>query len=325
MKDLEKEIKAGSFQPVYLLFGDEDYLRLQYKKKLYDALNPEGDTMNVTSFSGKDISQGEIIDLAETMPFFAERRVIFVEDSGFFKNKCEELPDYIGHLPDYLVLVFVETEVDKRGRMYKAVNKNGRATEFKSQSEATLKTWVFRRLKAEKKNITEPDLEYFLSRTGSDMCRISTELEKLLAYALEEDVITREAIAAITSENLENHIFDMVDAIAAKRKKRALELYYDLLALKEAPLKILALIARQYRIMLKIGELSAGHMSAQDMAAKLGLHPFAVKKSLPLARKYKPRQLRQAIEEMALLEEDVKNGRIKDSLAVELLIVRYSS
>lgn len=97
--------------------------------------------MNFTKYEGKGIEVREMIDLCETMPFFADHRVVLVENSGFFKNKCDELADYMKTLPDYLRLVFVEEEVDKRSRMYKAVKNCGRIVEFAKQDEKTLMRW----------------------------------------------------------------------------------------------------------------------------------------------------------------------------------------
>lgn len=325
MKDLQKDIQTENWQRVYLLFGEEEYLKRQYRIKLLKALCPEEDTMNYSMFAGKDINPAEVIDLAETMPFFAERRVIYIEDSGFFKNKCEKLPEYMAELPEYLVLVFSEREVDKRSRMYKAVSKNGRVTEFKKQTDSTLTRWVLTQLKRENKKITQPDMELFLSRTGTDMSRIHTELEKLISYCADDEVVTREAILAITTEKTENQIFEMVKAITERRQKRALELYYDLLELKEPPMRILFLIARQYNILLQVRELLQQHMGTNDMAARLGLQSFIVRNAIPIARQYSVSQLRKAVETMVTMEEDVKSGRISDTLSVELLIVRYST
>ena len=91
MKNLQEDIKTGNFRRVYLLCGDEAYLKIQYKDKLIKALNPDDDTMNFSKYEGKGIEVREMIDLCETMPFFADYRVILVENSGFFKNKCDEL------------------------------------------------------------------------------------------------------------------------------------------------------------------------------------------------------------------------------------------
>ena len=69
------------------------------------------------------LSYLEIIGLADTMPFFAEKRLILMEDSGFFKGGAgaDELTEYMGGIPESTCLVFVESEVDKRSRLYKAV------------------------------------------------------------------------------------------------------------------------------------------------------------------------------------------------------------
>ena len=90
MKNIQADIKSGNFKQVYLLYGEEAYLKQQYKQNLVKALNPDGDTMNFNHYEGKGIDVKQLIDLCETMPFFAERRVVLLEDTGFFKNKCEE-------------------------------------------------------------------------------------------------------------------------------------------------------------------------------------------------------------------------------------------
>lgn len=112
LKSLQEDLKTGNFKTAYLLYGEEAYLRQQYKDKLLKAFNPDGDTMNFSRYEGKGIEVREMIDLCETLPFFADHRVILVENSGFFKNKCEELADYMKTLPDYVRMIFVEEEVD---------------------------------------------------------------------------------------------------------------------------------------------------------------------------------------------------------------------
>ena len=172
MKGLQEDIKTGNFKKAYLLYGEEAYLRQQYKEKLIKALNPDDDTMNFTRFEGKGIEVKEMIDLCETMPFFASARTILVENSGFFKNKCDELANYMKDLPDYLHLIFVEEEVDRRSRMYKAVKACGRISEFARQDEKTLMNWAAGVLAREGRKITARDMELFLTKTGTDMGNI---------------------------------------------------------------------------------------------------------------------------------------------------------
>ena len=130
MKTIDEDIRNGQYKTMYLLYGAEAYLKKQYKDKLIKALVAEGDTMNFSAYEGKGINPKELIDLAETLPFFAERRVILVENSGFFKNSCDDLAEYLLEPAASTCFLFVEEEVDKRSKMYKAVAKGGKAVEF---------------------------------------------------------------------------------------------------------------------------------------------------------------------------------------------------
>lgn len=116
---LMEDIKNRQFKKIYLLTGEEVYLRNQYRKRLREALVDPEDTMNCSVFEGKNVNPREIIDLAETMPFFAERRVILIDDSGFSKNACPDLADYVPEIPESTCIILTESEVDKRGRLYK--------------------------------------------------------------------------------------------------------------------------------------------------------------------------------------------------------------
>ena len=86
MKSIDEDIKNGTFRTAYLLYGEEAYLKKTYRDKLKKALSTDGDTMNFAGFQGKDVAVNEVIDLSETLPFFAEHRLILIEDSGLFKG-----------------------------------------------------------------------------------------------------------------------------------------------------------------------------------------------------------------------------------------------
>lgn len=324
MKSIHEDIKAGQFKPMYLLYGEEAYLKRQYKDKLRDALLPAGDTMNYSCFRGKEAAAGMLIDLSETLPFFADRRVIVVEDSGLFKHGGEALAEYLTAPSPTTVFVFAESEVDKRSRLYKAVQKNGRAVEFVVQEEGTLKRWILGLIKKEEKQITEQALHLFLEKTGSDMENIRKELEKLLCYTLQKDCILPEDVEAICTQRISNKIFDMINAIADKRQKQALHLYYDLLALKEPPMRILFLIARQFNLLLQVKELKRKGYDNKTISTKTGLHSFVVGKYAAQAGKFRTADLKRAVTACVEAEEAVKTGRMEDRLSVELLIVAYS-
>lgn len=324
MKSLNEDIKTGQFKNAYLLFGEEDYLKKQYKNRLTKAMLPEGDTMNYAYYEGKGIPVAEVIDLAETMPFFAERRLIVIENSGFFKNATPELADYIKTMPETASFLFVETEVDKRGKIYKAVKDKGRVVELGRQDEKTLILWIAGLIKKEGKKVQESTVCYLISKVGTDMENLEKEMEKLFCYTLDRDEIRAEDVDAICTEQITNKIFDMVEAVATKQQKKALDYYYDLLALKEPPMRILYLLSKQFKQLLEVQELVKKGYGKKQIAEIAGLHPFVAGKFMAQCRNFKKSELRAIMEEAADLEESVKTGRLNDTMSVELFIVKHS-
>ena len=121
-------------------------------------------------------------------------------------------------------------------------------------------------------------MEDFLEKTGTDMGNISQELEKLLSYTMGRDVITRADIEAVCTTQITNRIFEMIRAVTEKKQRKALDLYQDLLALKEPPMRILFLLARQFNLLLQVKELLAEHCDQATIAKRTGLQSFVVRK-----------------------------------------------
>lgn len=325
MQTLNQDIKTGEFKQIYLLYGEEAFLKNSYKNRLKEAIIGD-DTMNFARFEGKGLDVDELIRLADTMPFFAERRLILVEDSGFFKSASDALVQYLPSMPDTTILLFVETEVDKRNRLYKKVKDMGYAAELNRQDSAQLARWAGGILTREQKKITKHTMELFLSMAGDDMENIRMELEKLISYTLSREVITDEDVLAVCTVQVTNRIFEMVSAIVNRQPRKAMDLYEDLLTLKEPPMRILFLIARQFNQLLQVKELMAKGMDKGTIASKLKMQPFVVGKTMPQARQFGREQILSYVEFCVETEEAVKSGRLQDRLAVELLITReYNS
>ena len=325
MQTLNQDIKTGEFKQIYLLYGEEAFLKNSYKNRLKEAIIGD-DTMNFARFEGKGLDVDELIRLADTMPFFAERRLILVEDSGFFKSASDALVQYLPSMPDTTILLFVETEVDKRNRLYKKVKDMGYAAELNRQDSAQLARWAGGILTREQKKITKHTMELFLSMAGDDMENIRMELEKLISYTLGREVITDEDVLAVCTVQVTNRIFEMVSAIVNRQPRKAMDLYEDLLTLKEPPMRILFLIARQFNQLLQVKDLMGKGMDKGTIASKLKMQPFVVGKTMPQARQFGREQILSYVEFCVETEDAVKSGRLQDRLAVELLITReYNS
>ena len=168
-------------------------------------------------------------------------------------------------------------------------------------------------------------MQLLLSRTGTDMGNIDRELEKLICYCMDKDVIEAADVEAITTEQTTNKIFDMVNAIAEHNQRGALDLYYDLLTLKEPPMRIMYLITRQFMILLNVKDMAGKGFDNNTIAKNAGVPPFAVRRNLTQAKGFDIKQLKQAISDGAEYEEAIKTGRMNDQMAVELFIVKYSA
>ena len=317
---IEKDIETRSFSNVYLLYGSESYLRIQDTNRLCNAITEE--ELNRLEVGGESVDENEIIGFAETAPFLPGHRLVRVKDSGFFKSaKTERIQDFVKDMPDYAVIVFSETEVDKRGKLFKAVSKAGHVEEYSTQSEGFLVDWGTSLFRQAGMNISRADMEYMLSLTGPDMGHLFLEVDKVASLCKGQAVVDRASIDAIVDVQVENHIFDMVEASTLGNKRRAMELYADLLSLKEPPLRILFLIARQYNQLLIVKELCGKGVPAPQIAKKAGMHPYAAKKLSSMAGRFETEFLKKAVNSCVELEESVKTGKLSDRLSVELALL----
>ena len=346
-RQLNEGLAKGEFRRVYLLCGEQAYLRLQNRDKLVKALLGDGDAMNLSRYSGSDLSARDVIDMAQTLPFFADRRVVVIENSGLLNPKsaarsvtgsktaaalaeeADRIADFVPQIPDTAAVVLVEENTDKRGRLYKTIAKSqkdgtGLILECATPEEDDLRAWASGIFRRSGFTIGGRTLALFLSYAGEDMMNIAGEAEKLCCYCLGQREITEQAVKAVCSPRIRDRIFDMIEAIALRDRKKALGIYMDLCALRTAPQVILTLMRRQFGQLVKIRELS-GKLPDSEIARQVGIPPFVVtKKYKPALRMYKSEELLDALEECTRADYESKSGKIDAGMAVEMIIVRHS-
>lgn len=323
MKTLAEDIKNNQFKNAYLICGEEEYLKLNYKNQLIKAIAGD-DTMNLGLYEGKNIDIHEVIDSAETFPFFAPYRLIVMERTGLFKSGGEELAEYMNKIPETTVFLFVEQDVDKRSKMYKAVKKNGYICEINRQSEKDIAVWAARIFDYNGKKITKADMSYLIANVGTDMEILSKEIEKLISYALDKNVINAKDIDAVCIKQLNVRIFDMVDAISVKNQKKTLDCYYELIAEKEPPMRILFMISRQFNLILQAKDMSARGMNKEQVASAMGVQGFIAAKSISQSKNFSVAELKSGLAESVRTEELIKSGMLDENIGVEMLLVKYS-
>lgn len=318
MNRIRDDIKKREFHNLYLLYGDEEYLKRYYRENLKYCILEDSDDMNFSKFENKGIDLNEVQSIADTLPFFSEHRLIIIQDSGLFKSS-NDFTDYLEHMPDSTIIVFVEKKIDKRNKLYKYINKNGIAAEIKVKDSEEVLNWAAKRLKESGKVFTRKTMEYFLQRVDNNLYNLSNEIEKIAAYTVGREEITIADIDAVCPAYLQNHIFQMVDAVGAGDTDKALKLYNELIELKEAPSYILYMLIRHFNILLQIG--SMGNAPKNQVASKIGISPYFVGNYQRQSSRFSGKQLKQALDNSLEIEQKFKTGVLDDQIGVELLLI----
>lgn len=322
MNLIKSDIANQTFANIYLMGGSEKYLLYQFRDNLVNALIDKDDTMNFVVYKGEDAKADSIIEFASTMPFFAERRVVLVENSGFFKNGCEEMEEFLPEIPETTCLIFVEDTIDKRCKIYKTISKLGKLAMFETPDEKTLLAWLNGLFAQAGIKAEYQALERLVEAVGQDMCMLSNEVKKLTAYCMDKGTVESADVSLLSVSQIEGKIFDMMDALSRKDKERTLSLYSDLLALREPAMRILYLIARQFNLLVRAKIALEENKSQSEIAAFLKVPPFTVKKYMTQSNAYTRTQLLSCINWCQEADMDIKTGRKRDSVAVELLIIK---
>ena len=329
MKQLKEELKNNQFPLCYLFYGAEVYLKEAAEKNLQKKFQSDstGD-MNLSIF-GSQASVNEVMDAVETLPFFAEKRLVVWKESGLFqagrKQDSERMAAFLTNLPQSTCLVFSETAVDKRNKLYQAVTKVGRAVEFQPLAEKERYDWAIGQMKKRKIMMERPIAARFFGYVGNEMENAARQLALLADYVGEGQSVQLEDIEAVCSRSLETKVFDLIGAVSRRQTQQAVRLYREMLLQKEAPLMILVMLSRQFRLMLQCKSLLSQGMAQSELASALGQNPYAVKQCVQAAKNFTVERLKDAMEACVQADWDIKSGKIKDDLAVELVIVSYGS
>lgn len=328
IKKLNQDIESKELQQFYLLFGAEDFLKRQYRDNLTTALVDKEDTMNYNYFDGDKLDVQNVLDIGDTLPFFAEKRVIVLENTGLFKKAPEGIDGRMDNFPDSTHVIFVEREVDGRSRLYKWISKQGCAAELNSPDAKTLAAWIKGLCKEAGKEIGKGEIDYLLEHLGTDMLMLKNELQKLFSFRYDSTQITVDDIREICVSQAEDKMFVMLDAIGEQNQQKALLLYHDLLALREPAMRVLSLLTRHYHMLMQISLLKEEGKDNGTIAELCGLNKsqiFVVNKYAAQARKYSDERLRYMLEKCQETDQGIKTGKIQDTVGVELLIVEFSS
>ena len=277
VQELKTSVAEGNIKNVYLFYGEEEYLIKMYISQIKNAVitNPALEDLNYSVF--EKFNKDEFEDAVNTLPAFADKKLIVFNETGVFKDPGKADKEYlesaIPELGDHVTVIFRETAIDSRlKKLTGAVEKSGAIVKFDYMTEKQLKSWINVMTSKQGKRISIPNMEYLLSCVGTSMSAIENEVKKLCSFA-EKEIISKEDIDDIVTKSLENRVFQLSDSIISKNTEKALQIINELRLLKEEPIKTAALVSKNLCDIYKVKTASPQNLTPQ----KLGMHPYAIK------------------------------------------------
>ncbi|WP_078577129.1 DNA polymerase III subunit delta [Salipaludibacillus agaradhaerens] len=332
--DVLKEISKGNLSPLYLLYGSETYLIEDILQRIISAtLSREEQEFNLSKFDMQEHAVEIAIEEAYTYPFMGGKRVVIVKNAYFLsaqqtKEKIEHdikaLQSYIDNpaLETIFILLAPYEKLDERKKLVKLLKKQGVIMEGKPLEEKDLRQWIGNR--GEEFGVTF-DAEAqgaLLALTSANLMIMASEIKKLALHVGEGAIVKQHHVEGLVARSLEQDIFALVDSVVKSNVPRALKIYKDLLKQKEAPLKIVALMVRQFRILYQVKQLVSQGYGEKMIASQLKLHPYVVKLAGRQVKKFDDSQLLMLIDQLAELDYQIKTGQVHDELGVELFLLK---
>lgn len=329
-----KQIRQNNIAPVYLLFGTEAFLINETKQLLLrTVLKDEEKEFNYSVYDLEETSIDEALEDAETFPFLGEKKIVFLHNPLFLtaekkKEKVEhnlsKLEAYLHQPAPYTVLVISAPyeKLDERKKITKELKKNAVIVEAKKLNEHELNNWLKDRAKTNGIDITQEAIDLMLALVGTNLFMLTSEIDKLALYSNGKQTIDAELVDKLVSRSLEQNVFTLIDKIVQRKLEEALRIYYDLLKQNEEPIKILALIAGQFRLIYQVKELSRRGYGQQQIAGFIKTHPFRVKLAAAQAGKFTDEELTSFIKMLADADFQMKTGGMNKSLLIEMLLFK---
>ncbi len=305
---------------VYLLYGTKQYRINEEIKKISKNI----DKMNISRYDLNNDALKNVIDDCETYSLFQDKKIVIADNANVFtgttSKDSEIIEKYLNNINQSTILIFIvhNEKIDSRKKITKLINKNGKVLEF--NDELNVESLIKEQLKDY--NIEYKNIKLLIDRVGTNPLIIQNEIDKIKIYKGEDRNITKEDILNLTIKKVEIDIFKLIDDIVKGNKEDAIEIYHEMLKANEEPLKIVIMLANQFRIIYQSKELLKKGYSEKDIAAILKIHPYRVKLAIQNSRTYNDKTLLKFIDELANIDLGIKTGTMNKNLALELFILK---
>lgn len=306
---------------IYLLYGTLEALITDYISKI--ITKHKINDLNISKYNIND-NLTDIIEDANTLSLFDDKKLIVINNNALFVGKKSvdtiALEKYIINSNPNTILIFVvnEEKLDTRRKLYKNIKEKGEVFEFNKLPN--INTYVKDLFSGY--TITNDSINLLIKRVGNDLNRLKQEIEKIKIYKINDKLITDSDIIDCTVEKIDINIFNFIDNIIRKNKSETIKTYKELLKIGEEPIKIIVLLANQFRLMYQSKLLTSKGYSEDDIASLLHVKRYPVHLAIQKSYHYNKEVLIDNLEQLADLDIKIKSGEIDKNLALELFLLR---
>ncbi len=335
IEQLEKEVKSGNLNNLYLLYGEETFLLDTILKKIKSNFGELIKGINYIQIDETNVK--ELISNIETPAFGYDKKLIIAKNTNLFSkdskkktssnsNISASLVEYLNNnisiIEDSVILVFVEEEIEKN-ELYKFIEKNGCVCNFEKQNPSQIIARLKAICKAYKVEIDDTTSRYLIETCGNSMQDLINEIRKLIEYVGKNGTIKKEDIDLLSTKQIESVIFDLTDSLGNKNIKKAMETLNGLIYNKEPVQKILITL---YNHLKKLYIVKLTEKYNKNTAECLNLKPnqmFLINKYKTQAKYFNELELRKILSELINLDTNYKIGEIDLNLGLEAILSTY--
>lgn len=294
---------------IHILTGENFQVQRAYQKLLSQLLSGGLKEFNLDRLVGKEATAARIQEKCCTLPMMAPRRVVVIEDAQEMRREeLEKLEPQLGAIAKNAELIFLAEKLDRRLKVWQKVAEIGRWLEFRPLSGREAPRWILEECRLRQKKIRSEAVDWLAERFGSEAGLIASALEKVALLMGAREEITIEDLEQTVSSFSWRSLFELTDAIGAKRPEKALSLFRQMMLSGESPVGILALIARHFRILFKVKETGEG------------APPYFLKNYQQQANGFSEPSLRGGIGRIFRTDWELKSSRLAPDLLMERLI-----
>ncbi|MHC0035848.1 DNA polymerase III subunit delta [Pseudoneobacillus sp. C159] len=335
--DIWKQIKKNQLDQVYLLYGTENFLIHETVQLLINhVLTEEEKDFNFSTYDLEETPLEVGLEDAETFPFMGDRRVVILQNPYFLTSEkqkekvdhnIEKLEGYLTNPPPYSILILTAPydKLDERKKITKELKRKSTLGEAKKLTEVELKKWIKERVSSHQVDIDQQAIEKMIEMAGSNLFVLTNEIDKMSLYVGEKKKIDSSIVELLVAKTLEQNIFELVEKVVGRKIEAALRIYYDLLKQNEEPIKILALLTGQFRLIYQVKELSRKGYGQQQIASAIKQHPYRVKLAAGQINWFTDEELKKIIQLLAEADLQIKSSGLNKTMVIEMLLFQIHS